>query len=741
MANEIQAVGTHGTTVYAIVRSATGTVWRTDTHVFEAYATANLANYTISLTEQGTASCFFVGTFPTALTTAGMYSVVAYQQAGGSPAEGDTPIAVGTIDWNGAAVQRQADVEQWKGTAVTAGAIPNAAAGASGGLFLSGTNTGPVSISGGLTVSNSGGTAVIFSSTGNGGNGLTLSGNGSGGGAVFLAGSTGDGLQIAGGASSGDGIYVATTSGNGINLVPIAGHGLLATGNGTGKHGISAVGSPASGTNAGGHGIAATGGAAATGAGGTAGAGIKGTGGAGAASGNGAGEGMTLVGGGTTTVSGANGLSATGTGNLNGFALSGAGSGDGLAVTGGATGRGLHALGGATSGAAIRAEAQNGNSPGFHGLGNGTGAGLEADGGATGPGQLWVGGASSGAGLSVTTTSGDGFSITPTAGNGITCTANGTSKHGFVITGGTAGTSDGLKCVAGTGGVDIRGAITGSITGNLSGSVGSVTGAVGSVTGAVGSVTGNVGGNVVGSVGSVTAAVTLSAGDSPVIATGTATAGGASTITLQTALGTDNIVNGCKIKITSGTGAKQCRTIIGYVNSTQVATVDHAWTTNPDATSVYAVFYDDAPKLDSSLQVTAGSTGGTITANVTQWNGHAVPAENVNGLPKVDVVDWLGSKPNALISGRVDANAGVIGDKTGYILGATGLDSIPTTQPTGVASTFREMIVQTWRRFFRRTVYDSAATTIKTYQDDGTTVATTQTATVSGTVQDVGPAT
>lgn len=45
--------------------------------------------------------------------------------------------------------------------------------------------------------------------------------------------------------------------------------------------------------------------------------------------------------------------------------------------------------------------------------------------------------------------------------------------------------------------------ITGDITGNVSGSVGSVTGAVGSVTGAVGSVTGNVGGNVVGSVASV----------------------------------------------------------------------------------------------------------------------------------------------------------------------------------------------------------------------------------------------
>ena len=57
----------------------------------------------------------------------------------------------------------------------------------------------------------------------------------------------------------------------------------------------------------------------------------------------------------------------------------------------------------------------------------------------------------------------------------------------------------------GTGGVTITAALTGNITGNLSGSVGSVTGAVGSVTGAVGSVAGNVD----GSVASVTAGVTL----------------------------------------------------------------------------------------------------------------------------------------------------------------------------------------------------------------------------------------
>ena len=60
----------------------------------------------------------------------------------------------------------------------------------------------------------------------------------------------------------------------------------------------------------------------------------------------------------------------------------------------------------------------------------------------------------------------------------------------------------------GTGGVTITAGLTGNVTGNLSGSVGSVTGNVGgNVAGSVGSVTGNIGGNLAGSVGSVTGAV------------------------------------------------------------------------------------------------------------------------------------------------------------------------------------------------------------------------------------------
>lgn len=73
---------------------------------------------------------------------------------------------------------------------------------------------------------------------------------------------------------------------------------------------------------------------------------------------------------------------------------------------------------------------------------------------------------------------------------------------------------------------------------------------------------------------------------------GTAQAGGATTITLRSgASAVNDHYNECLVKIISGTGAGQIRTITGYVGSTKVATVS-TWTTNPDATSVYVVVGD-----------------------------------------------------------------------------------------------------------------------------------------------------
>lgn len=96
------------------------------------------------------------------------------------------------------------------------------------------------------------------------------------------------------------------------------------------------------------------------------------------------------------------------------------------------------------------------NGHGISVTGNGTGSGIRSAGGATGSAFSFVGGSTSGVGIAITTTSGDGISVLPTAGNAIVATANGTSKHGILTTGGTAGTSDGFKAVAGTGGVDFR---------------------------------------------------------------------------------------------------------------------------------------------------------------------------------------------------------------------------------------------------------------------------------------------
>ena len=76
--------------------------------------------------------------------------------------------------------------------------------------------------------------------------------------------------------------------------------------------------------------------------------------------------------------------------------------------------------------------------------------------------------------------------------------------------------------------------------------------------------------------------------------------------------------------------------------------------------------------------------------------------------------------------------------KTGYALSATGLDTIATTAPTGVASTFREMMVQVWRRFFKKSTL--TATELKTYADNGTSVLTTQSVSDDETTETQGAA-
>jgi hypothetical protein len=97
--------------------------------------------------------------------------------------------------------------------------------------------------------------------------------------------------------------------------------------------------------------------------------------------------------------------------------------------------------------------------------------------------------------------------------------------------------------------------------------------------------------------------------ESSVLQSGTAQAGGASTLTLAAgATATSGLYNGCRLKLYGGTGSGQSRTILSYNGATKVATVDYAWTTQPDNTTTYAVVEADNPALNSSLQVTSTAT-------------------------------------------------------------------------------------------------------------------------------------
>lgn len=368
----------------------------------------------------------------------------------------------------------------------------------------------------------------------------------------------------------------------------------------------------------------------------------------------------------TCTTSGRIAFSVTGNGTGHGALFQGgATSGFGCLYAGGGLGTGfVCSSGSGASGDGARFQSLSTNGNGFKVTGAGTGPGMDFVGGATGPGMAVVGGATSGAGITITTTSGDGFSITPTAGSAIVATGNGTSKHGMILTGGTAGTSDGLSAVAGTGGVPIRGNITGNITGTLdtvttltnlpaitanwltsaginagalngkgdwmvtytqptgflaatfpSGTVANTTNiTAGTITNLTNAPTaGDFTATMKTSLNAATPVIVLPASESQVVQTGTASAGGASTITIQTALGTTADILGCKIKITSGTGANQERVITGYVNGTKVVTVNYAWVTNPDATSVYTIIFDNAPKIDSSLKISGVVLTDTLT--------------------------------------------------------------------------------------------------------------------------------
>lgn len=105
---------------------------------------------------------------------------------------------------------------------------------------------------------------------------------------------------------------------------------------------------------------------------------------------------------------------------------------------------------------------------------------------------------------------------------------------------------------------------------------------------------------------------------SPSVNEGIAQAGAASTITLNSsASAVDNTYNGQWVFIRAGTGTDQARMVTGYVGSTKVATVSHAWATNPDSTSIYAMLPAARVQgVEGTVTGAVGSVTGLTASNL-----------------------------------------------------------------------------------------------------------------------------
>jgi len=102
MANEVFFPFVPGQIAYFIVLNRNGQAWSLSggsAGAFENYSSADYMNYAISATQQGTGK-IYEGNFPAAIV-AGIYSIVAFNQLGGSPGESDQTIAGGDFQWNG----------------------------------------------------------------------------------------------------------------------------------------------------------------------------------------------------------------------------------------------------------------------------------------------------------------------------------------------------------------------------------------------------------------------------------------------------------------------------------------------------------------------------------------------------------------------------------------------------------------------------------------------------------------
>ena len=137
----------------------------------------------------------------------------------------------------------------------------------------------------------------------------------------------------------------------------------------------------------------------------------------------------------------------------------------------------------------------------------------------------------------------------------------------------------------------------------------------------------------------------------------TAAAGAAQSITLDSgASATEDFYTYSTIKITSGLGAGQARTIV-YYSTGKIAYVDRPWKTNPDSSSVFTIDFFTGIPLYLTAGIVQTATASTIQLAVKEssvdgrYNGLLVRIKGGTGIGQLrTIVAYTGSTTTATIS-------------------------------------------------------------------------------------------
>lgn len=149
------------------------------------------------------------------------------------------------------------------------------------------------------------------------------------------------------------------------------------------------------------------------------------------------------------------------------------------------------------------------------------------------------------------------------------------------------------------------------------------------------------------------------------LATGTAQAGAAGSITLAAgAGGATDLYKGARIATTGGTGVGQSRMITAFNDTTKVASVAPNWVTNPDATTTYEI-----QAADSSLGTIQNDPQSVTDLKDFSDAGYDPATNKVQGVVLVDTTttntDMVGTNSAALASVCTEARLSELDAATG----------------------------------------------------------------------------